>query len=138
MAENIINLPVNHKRSLTSTLKVVENLLEEVDDLIKKSGKNLCTEIVKDVDHATLEHNLKTIEKARVQIRRMTEKYGIVKSTYSLQRIIDYKKSKMWEILCDANSKKMKGYGDFPKDAIKDFDEDIDQLMAITQSIKIN
>jgi hypothetical protein len=56
--------------------------------------------------------------------------------TQSLQRIIDVKKTKIWEILCDSKAKKLKGFGDFPQKMVKEYDRDIDELMAIADKIR--
>ena len=56
--------------------------------------------------------------------------------THILQRIIDVKKTKIWEILCDSKATKLKGYGDFPHRLIREYDIDIDELMAIADKIK--
>ena len=56
--------------------------------------------------------------------------------TKSLQRIIDVKKTKIWEILCDSKAKKLKGFGEFPQKLIKEYDNDIDELMSTADKIK--
>ncbi|MFO7619634.1 MAG: hypothetical protein R6W81_00005, partial [Bacteroidales bacterium] len=78
----------------------------------------------------------KVIEEARKQICTLAEKYGTGKRVQSLQRVVDVKKSKIWEILCDASSRKQKGFGIFPKELVREFDEDIERLLAITEKIK--
>jgi hypothetical protein len=98
--------------------------------------KTCCFEIKNDLDSEKISHNLKVIEEARKQICNLAEKYNTDMRTQSMQRIIDVKKTKIWEILCDAKSKKQKGFGEFPLKLIKEFDEDIEELMNIAEKIK--
>ena len=134
--ERKISLQENHRRSLTSTLMIVEQLLIEIGDLMTSQYKTCCFEIKNDIDNDIINQNLKVIEDARKQICILTEKYGTDMHTQSLQRIVDVKKTKMWEILCDSKAKKLKGFGDFPQKLVKEYDRDIDELMAIADKIK--
>jgi len=126
----------NHKRSLTSTLMVVEQLLVELEDLHLRPYNTCCYEIKNDVDNDVLNKNLKIIEEARKQICELKVKYNTDKTVQSLQRIIDTKKTKVWEILHNSKSRRMKGFGEFPQKLIKEYDEDIDGLMTITEKLK--
>ena len=131
-----ISLRENHRRSLTSTLMIVEQLLIEIEDLMTSQYRTCCFEIKNDVEIEKINQNLKVIEDARKQICKLAEKYDTDLHTQSLQRIIDVKKTKIWEILCDSKAKKLKGFGEFPKKLIEEYDKDIDELMTIAAKIK--
>jgi len=126
----------NHKRSLSSTLLVVEQLLIDIKHLLVNSNQACCTELKNDVDISITEQNLKVIEEALRQICLIKEKFNTGKTIQSLQRIIDAKKTKIWETLHNSKSKRMKGFGEFPQKTVKDYDNDIDELIAITDKIK--
>ena len=130
-----ISLNDNHKRSLTSTLMIVEQLLVELEDLILRPYNTCCYEIRNDVDNDALDQNLIVFGEARKQICLLKEKYNTDKTLQSLQRIIDTKKTKIWEILHNSKSRRMKGFGEFPQRFIKEYDGDIDNLMKITEKI---
>lgn len=136
MAKEKIILQENHRRSLTSTLLIVEQLLVEIEDLINRPYSTCCFEIKNDIERDTAIRNLEIIAEARKVICNLTEKYDTAKTGQSLQRIIAVKKTRIWEILCDSRAKKLKGFGDFPKELIKEFDNDIDELMNITNNIE--
>ena len=129
-------LSENHRRSLTSTLMIVEQLLIEIEDIIKSPHSACCQELNFDIQKDSATHNLEVIAEARKVICNLTEKYGTGKSIQSLQRIIDVKKTRIWEILCDSRAKKLKGFGDFPQELIKEFDNDINALLNITTKIE--
>lgn len=135
-AEGKISLQENHRRSLTSTLMIVEQLLVEIEDLMTSQYKTCCYEIKNDIDNEVINQNLKIIKDARNHICNLADKYSIDIYSQSLQRVLDAKKTKIWEILCDSKAKKLKGFGDFPQKLVKEYDKDIDELMAFAEKIK--
>lgn len=134
--QNIL-LSENHKRSLSSTLMVVEQSLIELKDLMENLKQSCCYEIKKDLDDNTIEHNQKVIEEALQVVCLLKEKYDTDKTVQSLQRIIDAKKTKIWETLHNSKSRRMKGFGEFPQKIVKEYDSDLDCLMTITENIKL-
>jgi hypothetical protein len=135
-AESRISINENHRRSLSSTLMIVEQLLNEIEDLMTSQYKTCCYELNNDVDSEKINQNLIIIENARKQICKLAEKYVTGMHSQSLQRIIAAKKTKMWEILCDSKARKLEGFGEFSQRLIKEYDEDIDELMAIASKIE--
>ncbi len=99
-------------------------------------SKTCCYEIKKDIKPDIIKRNLEVIGSARNQICKLAEKYTTDKRSQSLQRIIAAKKTKIWEILCDSKTRKLKGFGEFPQRLIKEYDEDVDELMAITNKLE--
>jgi len=49
--------------------------------------------------------------------------------------ITDAKRAKIWKILKDTLSGKIKGYGTFPKKYVSEYDSDIGKLIEITNRI---
>ncbi len=137
MKHDRIILTDNHKRSLSSTLIVVEQVLVEIKNLMVIPKQTCCAELNKDINFSIVEQNLKVIEDALAQICLLKDKYNTDKSVQSLQRVVDAKKTKIWETLHNSKSRRMKGFGEFPQKEIKEYDDDIDKLMAIANQIKI-
>jgi hypothetical protein len=137
MKQDRIILTDNHKRSLSSTLMVVEQLLFELQDVMVNSNQTCCYELKKDLDNRTIEHNQEIIKEALSLTCTLKEKYNADKAVQSMQRIIDAKKTKIWETLHNSKSRRMKGFGEFPQKLIKEYDNDLDHLMAITEKIKL-
>lgn len=130
-----IHLTTNHTRALSSSMTVVEKSLIELEQLMLHHNDTCCNEVLKDVGDDTIENNIKVIREARKYICVLTQKYGTSKLKLSLQRIIDARKTKIWEVLTDTTSKKMNGYGTFPKKYADEFDSDIKELIEITRKI---
>jgi hypothetical protein len=131
-----IHLLENHTRSLSSSLIVVEKSLTELEDMLLKNSNSCCNVLHKDVDDAMIESNISAIQEAKKYICKLAEKYGTSKENLSLQRVINAKRTKIWEILTDTLSRKIKGYGTFPKKYAEEYDSDINKLIEITNRIK--
>ena len=130
-----IHLSENHTRSLSSSLIVVEKSLLELEDMLLKKSNSCCNVLLKDVDDKTIESNISAIKEAKDYICELADKYGTSKENLSLQRVINAKRTKMWEILADTLSRKIKGYGTFPKKYADEYDSDINKLIDITNKI---
>lgn len=131
-----MNLSENHTRSLSSSLIVVEKSLLELEDMLLKQNDSCCNVLVKDIDEELIASNLSAIQEAKNYICELAEKYGTSNDKSSLQRVINAKRAKIWEILTDTLSGKIKGYGTFPKKYAEEFDNDITKLIEITNRIK--
>jgi len=130
-----IHLSENHTRSLSSSLIVVEKSLLELEDMLLKRSNSCCNVLINDIDDETMATNISAIQEAKSYICELTEKYGTSKENLSLQRVINAKRTKIWEILTDTLSRKIKGYGTFPKKYVDEYDSDINKLIDITNRI---
>ena len=135
MSQEKIVLTDNHKRSFSSTLQVVEQLLTEMKDQMVISNQKCCYEIKKDLEDSQIENNLKVIDTALLKICSLKDKYSTEKNIQSLRRVVDTKKTKIWETLHNSKSRRMKGYGEFGQKIGKEYDNDIEELMEITEKI---
>jgi hypothetical protein len=133
---NMIRLSANQTRGLSSSLKVVEKSLLELEDLLLNPDNSCCREILKDIDEETVKSDISTIRKAREHICYLTEKYGTSKEKLSLKRIINAKQSRIWVVLSDALSERIKGYGAFPAGSAGEYDSDIRKLIEITDELR--
>lgn len=131
-----IHLSENHTRSLSSSLIVIEKSLIELEDMMEKKDSSCCNKLVKDIPDEIIARNISVIREAREFICELAEKYGTSKEELSLQRVINAKRSSMWEILSDTLSRKAKGYGAFPKKYSEEYDADINKLIEITDKIR--
>ena len=130
-----IHLSENHKRSLSSSMVVVEKSLLELEEMMLKQNSSCCNMLINDLDDETVKTNISTIKEAKNCICELAEKYDTTKEKLSLQRVIDAKQTRMWEILTGTLSRKIKGYGTFPKEYANEYDSDINRLLEIINKI---
>lgn len=130
-----INLNSNHRRSVSSSIKQIENMLEEIERQILNPSRLLLTKI----DHTNFETDIRHLKSVFLEIRNhihyLFEKYSLKTTELKLERIINSKKSSMWTILCDTTSKRLNGYGDFPEEYAEEFDSDINHLQELIAKI---
>jgi len=131
-----IHLSENHTRSLSSSLIVVEKSLLELESMLIMQNNSCCNVLIKDVDDKTIETNISAIQDAKEYICDLAEKYGTSQDKSSLQRVINAKRAKIYVILADTLSRKMKRYGTFPKKHAEEYDSDINTLIEITNRLK--
>lgn len=125
----------NHRRSLTSALTIVEQLLNEIEGLFAARLSSCCVEMIDDIPEENKNHNQEVINEARRQICILAEKYRTDRRKQSIRRIIDAKKTSIWEVLIDTRAKRQKSYGAFPKELVAEYDGDINGLLKITDKI---
>jgi len=134
MNKNIF-LSDNHTRTLSSSLILVEKSLTDLEELMVHQNNACCNEILKDVDDETIANNITAVREAKQLICELADKYSTSKERLSLQKIINAKRTKIWEILTDTLSRKIKGYGTFPRRYADEYDSDIRKLIEITNRI---
>lgn len=108
-----------------------------MQELFLKQNDACCYMVIKDVDNDVIAKNISVIREAQTLICEMAAKYRTAKQEQSLKRIIDAKRTKIWEILTDSLSKKIKGYGTLPKKYAEEYDYDIGKLIEITNKINL-
>jgi ABC-type arginine transport system ATPase subunit len=114
---------------------VVEKNLIEMENILKHPVNGLLMEMTNDISPSRKKECLRNIAKARRILGQLFIKYGLYKHTTLISRFIDSRKSGIWEILCDTSSKRLKGYGEFPSENIKEFDNDINTLQKLIEKI---
>ena len=130
-----INLSSNHRRSVTSSLLVVENNLIEMEKMLKQPVNGHLSQMIVDISISRKKEALLKIVGIRKMIGGLYTKYGLYKHSTQLSRYIDSRKSSIWEILCETSSKRLKGFGEFPSENGKEFDNDINILQELIEKI---
>ena len=83
---------------------------------------------MQDLNPDELESVQKVIGKGKELISQLVEKYKIHPEIVHTRRFLNSRKAKMWEVLADSHTKKLKGYGTFPEKYREEFDRDIAEL----------
>ena len=124
-----------HRRTLSSSIKVVEKLLNEIEMELKYPGNGILNIMENNIDESTKYEMLETITNAKNHIHKLVDKYELSGNTIQFNNYLNSCKSSIWEILSDTASKKMKAYGVFPKEFAHEFDQDINQLQILINEL---
>jgi len=73
----------------------------------------------------------KAVAKLRQANREMVEDLGLVTSEFTEQQIVNARVSHLWTILVDSKSKKLKNFGEVPREHTVEIDRHIDKLLEI-------
>lgn len=130
-----VHLLPNHKRSMSSSIHLIDRLIDEVEVLMT-NHKTLATQKVdRDLPDDEKETALKAIQEIKVEVKRLTEKYDLKKQVISESRFLDSRKTKAWEILHNSEAKQMDAFGKFPENIRDDYNADIERLLGLVNKL---
>lgn len=130
---NYKELPDNYKRSLTSVLFLIEDYVEDIYNEFTQEKDRYLFQIEKDLDKAEIEEIIKVLNQIKKEILLLKQKYNLSPVKISFYQFINSKKSKIWEMLMDSKSERMKGYGKLEVDFIDEYDNDIVNLLNLVE-----
>lgn len=130
-----IKLGTNHKRSVSSSIRLIEKMVWEIEREINAKDEKILTVINRKISEAEVQYFQTLLGKIKTYIQYLADKYDLQVSELYLERLINSKKSSMWVILSDTASNKLRGYGEFPKEFSMEFDKDIERLKELISRI---
>ena len=130
-------LSKTYRRAITSYLFLVEELVEEIRNILLKSGREdgILVQVRRSLspkDIQEIQHLLEEIEERLRILKRDLHLYPEVSLDASL---ISSRSAKVWEILCDLEVEKMKRYGQPPPDLAEYLDPKIKELIYLIEAI---
>jgi hypothetical protein len=125
---NKIILSENHRRSVSSSVHIIEKMLTEIEKVISYPDGGVLSRTVNDVPDIDMNHYMSAIDIIKSEIRIISEKYNLRTEEIKMSRVINSRKAKMWETITDTSSRKLKGFKEFPKEIADEFDADIARL----------
>lgn len=78
---------------------------------------------------------LSVLKQAKDYIAFLTQKYQLRVNVLELSNILKAQKAKIWEVLCDSNSKGLKGYGQLEESIAKELDNDVTKLQELINQL---
>ncbi len=130
-----IQLSENHRRKISVTMHLIEKLAVELENNINYDTELRMLNLVNDIPDEQKSHYRDIVTMIKKHITYMADKYDLEQNQQVQSRLVMSRKAKMWEILCDSKSRRMRGYGKFPEKHSKEYDADIDELMKLIEGI---
>jgi hypothetical protein len=125
---NIIILSENHRRSVSSSINIIEKMLTDIENAISMPDSGILYRTINDIPDLDSSHYSEAIGNIKSEIKVISEKYNLRTEEIKLSRVINSRKAKMWETVTDTSSRKLKGFKEFPKEIADEFDTDISRL----------
>ncbi|NOX84924.1 MAG: hypothetical protein GXO86_02995 [Chlorobi bacterium] len=130
-----INLSSNHKRSVSSSIYLIEQLTDEIESALERTDDGIMMKLTKDIPEEKKKSVVDALKEIRVSLAKMAEKYQLAKHEIVQSQYVSARKAKIWEILNDTTSRRLKGFGDFPEEYAGEFDDDIGNLIRLVENI---
>ncbi len=128
-----MKLNENHIRSLKASLLLVERFIKEIEDELTTTSFNI---LEKCDGNSSIKKDFKEqIFEIRKYLQFLVNKYQIEPNTYTINQMINSRKAKMWEVLSDTTSTKLKSGGEFPAEIAQEFDAEIGYLLELIEKL---
>jgi len=141
LAVSLANLPLNHRRSVAVTLRLMEERLEEVLQWLDQGERTTPTrKIVDDVDPACRAELRRRIEWTLEQVGAYYMQLGLPPEEQSLFRTCNATLGLTWELPPDLRPNRMKGYGHLPPELAPELArlaEDLERTVLDVQAMLI-
>jgi hypothetical protein len=119
----------NHRRSISTTLSLLDEMLDDFQRLAREHEKRSVlfeqTNSLTPADVALIEHEAAAM---RSVIARLRDDLALASHVRDAATSIWSKATVMWESLCELQAKRLKAFGDVPANLSEYLDPQIDEL----------
>lgn len=131
-----IPLSENHRRSISASILMIEKLILEIETVLVHPSVGVLYNAMKDIEtRAEYDETVLLVGEIKEFVSLLKEKYQLTPDITRLRWFIEVRKTKIWEILGNIRSGKMKRYGTFPAEYVAEFDKDMGKLQALTEKL---
>ena len=134
---NKIDIPPNHKRSLSVTSHHIENSINDImTTLTNNQQDNLTEKHIKNMNEETRKEVLKLIEVIRTKNESMFNELNLYSSNTYEDRIVRSRVSHMWTLLCDSTPESLSGYGEVTDEQGRLINKHVNSLLQTVNKIQ--
>jgi hypothetical protein len=132
-----IQIPANHRRSLSVTAHHIENSIDELEELLNNKRQNKVTEkIIKNVNSNERNKILHLINRVRKQNEEMFYDLDLNSNQVYEDRILRSRIGHIWTLLCDSTPKSLRGYGETNELQSELIDKHVNNLLKTINEIQ--
>ena len=126
----------NHKRVLSSTVKIVDEELRAIKQLLGKNNSDSKINFVeKSFDNKTSKEMMLILDSLLKMNSEMYDDLGLKRQQLTERQIVSSKVSYLWTILSDSHSKHLKAFGEISEDSAKKIDKYLDKMLIEIEKI---
>jgi len=126
----------NHKRVLSSTVKIVDEELRAIKQLLGKNNSDSKINFVeKSFDNKTSKEMMLILDSLLKMNSEMYDDLGLKRQQLTERQIVYSKISYLWTILSDSHSKRLQAFGNIGDDSAKKIDEYLDKMLIEIEKI---
>ncbi|MCM8777750.1 MAG: hypothetical protein NC905_05770 [Candidatus Omnitrophica bacterium] len=133
-----IKITVAQKNSIASVLLILNEVIDEIEDLCRTEGrKSILYEVVNNLDEEEKANVLKTTGEIKELIKNISTVLNIKKKRYETKRSISSRVSSLWEMICEIESKRLKGYGEVSVSLKEYLDPAVSRIIRLLKNIEV-
>ena len=134
---NKIDIPANHKRSLSVTSHHIENSINDIVTILTNNQQdNLTEKYIKNMNEEMRKEILKLIEVIRTKNENMFNELSLQSSNIYEDRIVRSRISHMWTLLCDSTPESLSGYGEVTGEQGKLISKHVNSLLETVNKMQ--
>ncbi|NOZ64086.1 MAG: hypothetical protein GXO71_04005 [Caldiserica bacterium] len=130
-------LSKTYRRAITSYLSLVEELVDEIRNILLKSGRGdgIFMQVRKVLSPEDTQEIQRLLEKIEDRLRILKKDLHLYPEVSLDASLISSRSAKVWEILCDLEVDRLKRYGPPPSDLAEYLDPKIKELISLIEEI---
>jgi hypothetical protein len=129
------SLPSDHHRSISTTVQIVEKVLNEMEELLQHRNKNITSIITESFTQQEKQELILKIAELKKLNQELFQNYNLTRTEQTELQIVRAQTAYLWTVLMDSTSKKMKGFGKIPAEAAETLDEHINKMLILLKEI---
>lgn len=131
-----IKVTVAQKNSISSVLLILNEVIDDIEGLCNtEDKKSILYDVVDNLSKKEKNMVFETTGKIKELIKNITETLDIKKKKYETKNLISSRVASLWEIVCEIESKRLKGYGDVSKSLKEYLDPRVAMITKLLEKI---
>ncbi len=127
---------LRHRRVIRLNLLILEETMAEVERLIGAEGEGILRRRRNPLSTATRQELLDRIEQVRRTLVELKDSFGFAVEEQDVTRMIRALLSHQWTVLCDTESRRLRGYGEPAPELAARLDPSIAKLIRLVEGME--
>ncbi|MCM8819050.1 MAG: hypothetical protein NC915_06220 [Candidatus Omnitrophica bacterium] len=137
MERKEIKITEAQKNSISSVLLILNQVVDEIEFLCKtEKSESILYEVINNLSEKEKASVLKTTSEIKEVIKNISTNLNIKKERYKTKLLISSRVSSLWEMICEIESKRLKGYGEISVSLKQFLDPLVNRIIYLLKSIE--
>jgi hypothetical protein len=131
-----IKITDSQKNSISSVLLILNEIIDEIEELCRNTGRNsILYNIVNNLSEQEIKEILTITDTIKGLIKQIVKQFNIKRIKYDTKHLISSRISSLWEMVCEIESKRLKGYGEVSKSLRENLDPAVSKIIQLLNEI---
>lgn len=129
------NLNANHRRALTATLSLIEQMMHESRREIDNFQTNIFVRYINPGNEEEKQKVRSVIDEIDMFLEQLKEKYNLMEEVHDIQWMLRVRKSKALELLADTSPQRLQAGGALSAEIVRRLESDLEELRRIIEKL---